>query len=307
LAGLYNQAIAETHSRLHPLATQLGELPFFAVFQHQVHRVRAPVFRQHGRLRVGEREFRLRPDGRLPVDELRAGGISCLAGKALLLAIQVRTGREGDALVLPYRGSAYMPTSERLAALLVRAGLLPGRLHPIVRVRFRLLDRMRSSSTTIRLPRHLAKAFGREEIPACKLAEDWAAVSAEAARRLAILRDPHGRQHWQRDNLTELARRIADLDRHRRDLAAIDPKLPELRELWRQVKPLGVQMLDATLRQIDRDWQVGNLDYWDSRGAILPWSIALGGEGFYNEIIAGAEVRQEPFVPSTDHEHASHP
>ena len=57
--------------------------------------------------------------------------------------------------------------------------------------------------------------------------------------------------------------------------------------------PVQAELLDRTIRQIDRDTQVAELDYYDSRGAILPWCIALGGETFYNEVIARAEISEE--------------
>ena len=53
------------------------------------------------------------------------------------------------------------------------------------------------------------------------------------------------------------------------------------------------QILDRTLRRVADDWQLRDLDYWDSRGALLPWAVALGGEKFYDELLARAELSRE--------------
>ncbi|MBM4034023.1 MAG: hypothetical protein FJ291_19905 [Planctomycetes bacterium] len=251
------------------------------------------------RVPTAHQAFRLAPDGRIPVRQLREAGVRCLAGKALLLVIQARVGPNGEPLALPYRGSLYMPAAHRLAAKLAANGLLPGELKPVVRVRFRLLDRMRDLDTVIRLPGHLADAFGRSEVPARELAANWAAVAAEAARSLADLRDDASRQRWQAERFPDLTRRIADLEARRREMAQSSCTPEQMSAIWKEIKGLQVQLLDLTLRRIARDWQVRELDYWDSRGALLPWSIALGGRGFYNSLVAEAEVYEEgPAAPS---------
>ena len=45
------------------------------------------------------------------------------------------------------------------------------------------------------------------------------------------------------------------------------------------------------------DYQAAHIDFYDSRGAILPWCIALGGESFYNEVIAKARITEEVAHP----------
>jgi hypothetical protein len=62
------------------------------------------------------------------------------------------------------------------------------------------------------------------------------------------------------------------------------------------MKAIQVRLLDQALRRIARDWQARDIDYWDSRGALLPWSIALGGREFYGDLIARAEVYEEPGI-----------
>ena len=42
---------------------------------------------------------------------------------------------------------------------------------------------------------------------------------------------------------------------------------------------------------------MARIDYWDSRGAILPWCIGLAGEGLYDAVINDAETYYEPVMP----------
>jgi hypothetical protein len=39
---------------------------------------------------------------------------------------------------------------------------------------------------------------------------------------------------------------------------------------------------------------MSQIEYADSRGALLPWCIALGGDEFYRNVIANAEAHLEP-------------
>ena len=202
-------------------------------------------------------------------------------------------GDAGGPLALPYGGSLYMPASHRLAEKLAAAGLLTAPLRPIVRVRFRLLERMRSVDTTIRLPEHLAEAFGRGELPASEFAEACPALSAEAAGRLESLKTPQGRKQWQGRCFPVQVAELAEIDQRRRELARAGPDPEKIRPLSHRARALKAELLDLGLRQIARDYQLSRIDYWDSRGAICPWAVALGGEKFYNDIIRQAEVYEE--------------
>jgi hypothetical protein len=196
-------------------------------------------------------------------------------------------------LALPHRGSVYMPAAQQLVGLLRREGVLTGEVRPLVRVRFCLLDRIRSLDTVIHLPDHLAGCFGAAEVPARRLGERWADLAREARERLERFKTDEGQRTWQRESQGMLASEIDRLDARRRELASREPKSPALREVWKRLKPLHRDLTDATLRQIARDWQVAQLDYWDGRGAIWPWCVALGGQEFYNQVIAQAEITRE--------------
>lgn len=288
---LYNQAIAETGVGLSPLDLEAGELPFFAVMHLDGRQVRTGVRLDGGSIVIGERRYDLLTGGRMPVDAL--DGIQALAGKAVLLTIQARFGREGQPLAMPYKGSAYVPASHRLEQLLRQAGLLTEPVCPIIRVRFRLLDRLRELDTPIALPDYLSAAMGQQIVPAPKLGESWADLMAEAARRLDAFGDDAGRQRWLTDNCGQVAVEVEAIEHRRRELAAADPKDPALREMGKRQKQLQQGMLSRLVEQIDRDWQVSQLDYWDSRGALWPWSLALGGQAFYDRLLAMAEIYEE--------------
>jgi hypothetical protein len=292
-AGLYNQAIEEAMSPLHCLRTDEGELPFYATLRHQGHTVRTGVFLRGREIRIGDETFPLGRDRRLPLERLRSAGIACLAGKALLLVMQFRAGGEAQALALPYRGSLYMATSHRLTAKLAGHGLLDGPLRPVLRVRFHLLDRLRGVETVIRLPAYLADCLGREEVPARALGEAHEGIRAEAGRRLEAFADAAEREKWQRRSFPETFERLVALDGRRRLLAGTDAKNPETRRIWKEIKTLQSELADRTLRQVARDTQAAELDYWDSRGALLPWCIALGGRKLYDEVMAKAETYEE--------------
>jgi hypothetical protein len=292
-AALYNQAVAETQSRIHPLDIQAGELPCFATLRHAGHLVRTGMTWRDGQVWIDGRPCRPSGAGHLPWKSLAATGVRCVTGKAAVMVTQVRYGPAGQELALPYRGSVYMPTAHALARKLTAAGLLTRPLKPVLRVRLRLLDRLRSLDTPIRLPAHLAAAMGAEEVPARRLGEAHADLAAAAPARLAALRDEPGRQRWQAEQFPDATRRLDELDRRRRELAKVDQKAPELREIWKVMRDLQADLLARTVRQIDRDSQLADLDYYDSRGAILPWCIALGGEDFYRQVIDQAEVYEE--------------
>ncbi len=292
-AGMYNDAIAETNMALRPLDTKAGELPLFAMLARDGHFVRTGVFLRDGAVEIDGRSFTTGKDGVPATADLAVAGIQCLVGKAMLLVSQVRMGPAGDALAVPYRGSAYMPAAHALVRKLAAAGMVAGPLRPIVRVRLRLLDRLRELDTPIRLPAWLAEAVGEEEVPARRLGQAWQDLANQARSRLDSFRDDAARRQWQVQEMPDLHAEMAALNDRRRDLAAKDPKAPKLREIWKTVSGLQITILDRTVRRIDADSQLADLDFYDTRGAALPWCVALGGESFYNEVIEKAELKEE--------------
>jgi hypothetical protein len=291
-AGLYNQAVRETDVGVHELDVKNGEAPFFAFGRWAGRRARCEVRIENGGIHIAGKTFSV-SNGKIPHDALRAAGAEGIAGKAVVLALQVRLGPNGAPLVLPHWGSQYMPACRRFAELLKEHKLLADEPASVVRVRFRLLDRMKSVETPIRLPEHLAAALGRDVIPARWLGENWMDLVFEARRRLADFTDPAKRAVWQQTSLPRQTQTLAELDEAKRRRAAKHPKDPRVRELWKRIRELQNDVLDQTLQHIALDWQLSQLEYYDSRGAILPWSLALGGEAFYHDVIAKFEIFHE--------------
>jgi hypothetical protein len=292
-AGLYNAAIDETQQPQRRLDVGAGELPFFATVQRDGHMVRSGAFLAGGGLQIADMHFDLPGGGRIPVDKLRDAGVIALAGKAMVLVMQARIGPDGRALALPYRGSLYMPASNRLAEKLTAAGLMPGELQPIVRVRLGFLDALEAIETPIRLPEYLKRAMDADVVSASRLGGEWRGLVADARERLETFRTAEGRRQWQEQTCGALLEEMNQLDAARRDLARTDPKGPEIRALSKRTRQLGASITEATVEQIAGDLHTVELDYWDSRGAVWPWAVALGGDDFYNDLIANARIYTE--------------
>ena len=293
LASLYNQALRESQLGLRPLKTDEGELPFFGVFPHEGHLVRSPARLEGRDVVIGLRSFPLGAGGRLPLEAMRKAGIAALPGKAIVLTLQVRAGTTGQPLALPFGGSIYMPASFALERLVRNRGLFRHTLQPVVRVRFHFLDRLRDLGTILRLPEHLQSYFGRRDVPASDLGNEWPAIQSQARERLEKFRDAAYHLEWARQTQPDLAQEIDRLEARRRELAAANSKDPQLRLLWKALKPLQTRQLEATVRQIARDWQAARIDFYDSRGALWPWCLALAGEDFYRHVIQEAEIYEE--------------
>jgi len=290
---LYNSAIEETGLQLRRLDVGRGELPFFATIERDGHMVRSGAFLDGGGLQIADMHFDLLSGGRIPVDKLRDAGVIALAGKAMVLVMQARIGPGGRSLALPYRGSLYMPASNRLAEKLSDAGMMPGELQPIVRVRLGFLDALETIETPIRLPEYLRGAMDADVVPASRLGGEWRGLVADARERLDAFRTADGRQKWQERTQGTLLEEMNQLDAARRDLAGTDPKGPDIRGLSKRTRQIGASILEATVEQISGDLHTTELDYWDSRGAVWAWAVALGGDEFYNNLIANARIYTE--------------
>ena len=296
-AAIYNRAIAESHVGLNELQTTKGELPFFAVLHHNRHLVRTNTFCDAGKLVIDGESFALLPNGRLPIDALRKSGIMGLPGKAVVMGVQVRMLDTPAPLVLPDHGSLYMPGVHRFELLLTESGLLPQitNIDPIVRVSFDLLNRMKSlpGEIVIHLPEHLAGVFGCDEISAIGFSESYRDLAAQAAARLEGFKQPQNRQSWISDNFPAEHSALDAINSQRQELARVNSKDPQIRELHHRGRLLETQLQEKLVQQVFTDVQVSQLDYYNSRCAVLPWCYALGGAGFYDEVINNAEIFTE--------------
>ncbi len=290
----YNAAVAETACGLKPLQAAAGELPFFAVWRGaDGHLFRTGLNLDGARLVAAGRSWALEPGGRPPLDAMRADGLICLAGKALLLVLQARIEPGGLPLALPHQGSLYMPAAFALERRLRAAGLLTAPAHPVLRVRFRFLDRWLGCPTLLRLPEWLGPFFSAPELTADAFAREFPVAKRNAQQDLDALRTPQGRETVLRRLLPEASARAADLETRRRELARDPATRAAAGQLWDELRPLDRERTRTLAEHALRCLHLPGLDYWDSRGALLPWSIALGGEAFYDHLLTAAELTEE--------------
>lgn len=295
----YNRAITESDVGLNELQTSTGELPFFAVMRRGKNLVRTHTFCDAGKLVIDGESFAPLPGGHLPIDKLREYGILSLPGKAVVLSLQVRMLDKPTPLILPDRGSLYIPATRRFESLLKESHLLPPatleNVAPIVRVRFNLLKRMASlpAEIVIHLPDHLAQPFGCEEIAASRFAECYEDVSAQAVARLDAFKQQQNRQNWIFANFPRESADLDALNRRRQQLASVNPKDPQIRRIHQEARLLQAKLQEKLVQQVFSDAQTAQLDYYNSRGAILPWANALGGKGFYEKIINNAVFAED--------------
>ena len=143
------------------------------------------------------------------------------------------------------------------------------------------------------MPDYLRGVFGADELSAQELATEIDRAVAVAEELLAELREPAGREAWQRRAFPELAGRREATEQQRRALVQGPHDGATVRALSEQVKQWDRELLGRLTEAVVQALHIRNLPYYDSRGALLPWSIALGGEAFYERLLAQAEIRAE--------------
>ncbi|MBT3380401.1 MAG: hypothetical protein HN742_27390 [Lentisphaerae bacterium] len=289
----YNSAIEEAGVGLNPLRGSVGELPFFAVIQRDGRMVRTTVNLQDGALHAGDLQW--------PIDMVAgrfAGGqlppsVRSIVGKALVLVLQVRLQPGGSRLALPRQGSLYMPAAHAFERNLRACGLLTAPVHEIERVRLGFLERWSSCRTRIRVPDYLCPAFSSSELLACEFSEELPVVVARCRKTLAQLVQTDGREAVARELSPRLYDRRAGLEDRRRQLARDPATRAQAGPIWDEIKDLDRQLLRGLVDAVVLHLRVSELDYYDSRGALLPWSIALGGKAFYEQLLDHAELSLE--------------
>lgn len=294
MADCYNAAIKETGSPIKTLQTDRGELPFFAIRNDHGRVVRTSLFLAEDALYCADANWALhRGNIEETLLNMRADGVF-LSGKALLLVLLVRIGTAGRRLLLPYRGSEYMPTAYQFERNLKQEGLLTEPICPVTRVRFHFLNRLKEcGKTRMVLPQYLRSFFNASEITAADFADAWEDVRVNAINEIEKMQAEEGRNRVQEQIAPELCREIRELEDKRRNLINEQDDREKASELWRSIKQLRRQLTRALLEYAVNLLHVRNLDYWDSRGAVYPWSVAVGGEDFYNKVLAKAEFYDE--------------
>lgn len=292
LCAMYNQALLETGVEINQLNTRKGDLPFFAIFNREGRLVRDSIQYEGGLLASGEFRWRIGSDGSLDRTALSRDGVCGIVGKALILVLHVR-GDGGYPLALPYRGSAYMPAAYAFERMLRKAGLYKTSF-PVLRVRFRFLERLKSLNNVIRPPAYLRDLLGTQETyKAMDLAECILDRQAEAENTLEKLSTKEGREELFGKHYAVELNTLRELDSRRRQLSVSESGRMESALIWDRMKEEERMLLGRQL-----DWVLGlirlrDLIFFDSRGAIKPWSLSLGGEELYGEVLNRAEIYKE--------------
>ena len=295
MADCYNKAVDCDDVKIKPLNKEQGELPFFVVWNYDERLLRSPLYFRDGYLLAADKCWPVESSGREKTfGGMDEAGVFCITGKALPLVLQVRMGRQGKSLLLPYRGSEYMPAAYRFEHNLKRENLLQKELSPVTRVRFHFLERIgQCGDTSIRLPKYLQEFFNAEVLTAAEFSEHQKNVRRNTGKELEKLRTEKGYNDLEKKVAPELLERIECLENERKRVAQQPENRARASALWKEIKThrkvVTERVLDYTIRLL----HVSNLDYWDSRGAIYPWSIALGGNDFYQSVLNNAEFYEE--------------
>lgn len=280
---LYNESIDESGAELSPINPATGELPFFAIYEKEGHLVRSVITFDGKNLTAGELSH--------PV-ELFFDHVKAVSGKALLLVIIARLDSQGMPLALPVNGSLYTPASLILAEK-IQQQFFSSKLHPIKRVKFNFLDQLKHSKVLIRLPAYLQE-FLPESMQADLLARKLPQLIAECRQTLKQLRSD--RETVFAGWYPELSAEIEEL-KARKNQYGRDPEKRHLcQALWHEIKTAEQRFHHSCYQRLIHTVHTTEIGYWDSRGALLPWSIALGGETFYNHLINSARIYTETQV-----------
>lgn len=293
LATLYNEAIDETDSSLNKLHIKKGELPFFAVRTHNGRMIRTGLFLNENTLSTPDGASWKLTNNTVPLEQMKQDGVINISGKALLLVTQARLSSVPCSLALPYNGSLYMPTAHCLAQKLAEQNIIPIGIHPITRVKFNFLEAMRDVSTIIKLPEHLHSAFSKPELPAQEFAEEIPRAIRKAQTLLEQFKSEEGRENWEKQTFGKIIEETEALEQKRRALVRNPETRDQAKTMWKTIKQTDLNILKSQIDAIIQAHHIIDLDYWNSRGALLPWSIALGGNEFYQKLIETAEIYPE--------------
>jgi len=163
----------------------------------------------------------------------------------------------------------------------------------VLRVRFRFFDHWRGCVTFVRPPPYLQQALGVAELRAADLAEALVGGMAAARADLAAWSDDSRRDALGRQQFPGLSAERDRLDHERRAAAADPARRPEATVLWQRIKEVDRQMAQAQAEWLLQRLRLLDLAYYDSRGALLPWCLALGGEDLYQRLLRAAELTSE--------------
>ena len=286
---LYNTSIEETNLELTPINLKSGDLPFFAIYNHDGHLVRSPLRLNEESIEAGFMNWKVSESYQTFSSN---ENMTCLTGKALLLVILVRLRGIDNDLVLPYNGSLYTPAANKLVEKLIAHEFIDRPARSIKRVKLNFIHNWHGLDTTIKLPKYLQRTFG-QQITADEFSRIFEEKMEAASAELTMCLDKASRKTWSEQQFPALFQKITELEELRKNYGQDPEKRHLCHQLWSELKPLQKQLNKQIFEQIIENNHICNLDYWNSRGALLPWSVALGGEDFYQNLVQQAEIYHE--------------
>jgi hypothetical protein len=179
-----------------------------------------------------------------------------LVGKAVSLISMLA---QEFIFVFNEEGSMYVHRTRQMNDLLAQQGIALD-MRPILRMRYRTWDALAVGQTTLRLPEHLAFAFGRQTITAPEFAAAWRQVVEEQqalCAELATLRKPRDLMAYLRDRdpATSWEEQLSALQTAKEQLLALRREAAAIQE--------AVQARYARLRE----WKQRGVDLQNQKGA----------------------------------------
>jgi hypothetical protein len=116
------------------------------------------------------------------------GGGVALLGKALVLPAMLSAE---FVMVFNETGSAYLPRTQQMLAAMRESGVRV-RVNPLLRMRLRTWDSLSVCGAALRLPEHLAQAFGKPALDCKEFSRRWRSAVKEQQRLLHELKGVPG-------------------------------------------------------------------------------------------------------------------
>jgi hypothetical protein len=117
------------------------------------------------------------------LEDALGGGVA-LMGKALALPAMLSAE---FVMIFTETGSAYIPRTQRMLAAMRESGIQV-RANPLLRMRLRTWDSLSVCGAALRLPEHLAQAFGKRALDCKEFSRRWRSAVKEQQRLLHELK-----------------------------------------------------------------------------------------------------------------------
>ena len=121
------------------------------------------------------------------LEDALGGGVALL-GKALVLPAMLSAE---FVMVFDETGSAYLPRTQQMLAAMRESGVRV-RVNPLLRMRLRTWDSLSACGAALRLPEHLAQAFGKPALDCREFSRRWRSAVKEQQRLLRELKGVPG-------------------------------------------------------------------------------------------------------------------